>query len=368
MTQPNPLAQGNGRQPQPPTDEFEIMRQRLRQRGAVRGEEAQRQVQRQAAALGNLPSGAALRIQQQAARETERLTGEQIQDVNILQAQTQRAERESAAQRELQRFGITTQAGTALKTAQIGAQAGLEQSRIGARASVRSSQIGAGAQVQAAKIGAQSALDVTRLDTQSREAIAELGANNDFNIAKLQGNQRLNEIIQQGATDQQILEFKNRLDTDFQKMQNDFDLKKLKLVEDGMDSRLATQLASNKELFDLEMIFKEKGQTIQERLTDANIDATEADTVMSQIATMTNMLDPLFSMGFELDDVHGLMSSLDTPFSEEIAELARTRHNEIRQPHQQFIPGEGQQTDFRFETEAPSYNKYRHYWDPNYQG
>jgi phage regulator Rha-like protein len=334
MTQQNPFAQFAQ-----PVDEFEIMRQRLRSRGAARGEQAQRQVARQSAALGNLPSGAALKLQQQTARATEQQTGQELQDINILQAQTQRAEREAEAERGLRRFGIETQART-----------GLEQARIGAQAQVKSSQIGAGAQVTAARIGAQSALDVTKLDTQSKESIAALGANNDFNIARMQGDQRLNEIIQQGATDQQILEFKNELDTEFQEMQNKFEEKRIGLLEAGMDSRLADQIAANKDLFDLEMIFKEKGLSIQERLNDANIEATQADTVMSQIATMTNMLDPLFNMGFELDDVHGLMSNLDTPFSEEIAELARVRHNELRNPSQQFIADDGGGQDFGFPT------------------
>jgi hypothetical protein len=60
------------------------MRQRLRQRGAARGEQAQRQTRRDIAALGNLPSGAALKQRQIAAQQAEELTGREVQDVNIL--------------------------------------------------------------------------------------------------------------------------------------------------------------------------------------------------------------------------------------------------------------------------------------------
>lgn len=90
-------------QQQQPVDEFELMRRRIRQRSGAAGEGRQRELTRRFAALGQAPSGAAFKIRQEAQEATERAQSEQLQDVNILQAQTARQEREGAAQRGLQR-------------------------------------------------------------------------------------------------------------------------------------------------------------------------------------------------------------------------------------------------------------------------
>ena len=67
MTQANPF------NPAQAVDEFDLMRKRLKARGAVRGEEATRTAKRTAASLGNLPSGAAIKTQQLAQQSSDRL-------------------------------------------------------------------------------------------------------------------------------------------------------------------------------------------------------------------------------------------------------------------------------------------------------
>ena len=352
MTQANPFGSKK-----PEVDEFEIMRQRLKQRGAARGDQAQRQVSRQSASLGNLPSGSALKLQQQAARQTEQQTGQEIQDVNVLQAQTQRAERESAAQRGLQRFGITTQAGTAIDTAnigsrtqlgsaRIGAEAGIAQANIGAEGGIARANIGAQAGITQANIGAASALATTTLSTEANQAIAQLGVDSDFKLLEKKGLQDLENLRQQGASAQELATLQGNINTSLQEQQNAHDAKKTQLMEGGMNARLSDQIASNKQLFDLEMIFKENGQSIQGALADEQISSSQADTIMSQAATVINTLDPLMNMGFELEDIHGLLNDLEMPFAKEIAELARNRHNNLRQSGQNFIPGDQETGQF----------------------
>ena len=80
MTQANPF------NPAQAVDEFDLMRKRLKARGAVRGEEATRTAKRTAASLGNLPSGAAIKTQQLAQQSSDRLLSEDIQGVNIAEA------------------------------------------------------------------------------------------------------------------------------------------------------------------------------------------------------------------------------------------------------------------------------------------
>ena len=50
---------------------------------------------------------------------------------------------------------------------------------------------------------------------------------------------------------------------------------------------------------------------------------------MSQAATVINTLDPLISLGFDLEDINGLLNDLEIPFSDEIADFARRRHNSL---------------------------------------
>jgi hypothetical protein len=122
-------------------DEFELMRKRLKQRGATTGQERQQELSRQFASLGNLPSGAAIKTRQQAATASERATNEATQDINILEAQTLRQEREGEAQRGLQRelqseqIGFQEREGAATRTAQfdianLGAETDLEKARM----------------------------------------------------------------------------------------------------------------------------------------------------------------------------------------------------------------------------------------------
>jgi hypothetical protein len=130
MTQQNPF-QNRQQSPAPnQVDEFEIMRQRLKRRGATTGQERQRELSRQFAALGNLPSGAALKARQQTAQAQERATSEALQDVNVLQAQTQRQEREAEAGRQLQRDLTTQQIAGQRGLAELAASTDLEKARL----------------------------------------------------------------------------------------------------------------------------------------------------------------------------------------------------------------------------------------------
>lgn len=129
MTQQNPF---NNRPATPrpgQVDEFELMRRRLKARGATTGQERQQELSRQFASLGNLPSGAAIKTRQQAATASERATNEALQDVNILEAQTLRQEREAQAGRDLQRELQTNQLSAAreMQTEQLGVQRGIAE-------------------------------------------------------------------------------------------------------------------------------------------------------------------------------------------------------------------------------------------------
>ncbi len=86
----------------PRVDEFELMRRRIQGQGAQAGDAQQRQIQRQFASLGNLDSGVAFNLQQQAAQQNQRNTDQAIQDVNVAQAQTN-------ADKEMQKYGVDAQ-------------------------------------------------------------------------------------------------------------------------------------------------------------------------------------------------------------------------------------------------------------------
>jgi len=329
MTQQNPFAA-----PQGEADEFEIMRQRLRQRGAARGEQAQRQARRDIAALGNLPSGAALKQRQLAAQQAEELTGREVQDVNILQAQTQRAERESEAQRgiqsrgqDIQRFGITEQSRLGERGQDIQKLGITEQSRIAAR----------GQDIQRFGITEQSRLaqsgqDIQRfgIEEQSRvslagqavqQSIAEKGFATDLQKTELQNAGALDQLRLQGANALELQEAKADFDREAQRVQILADEKAAFFVERGMDRRLATTIASNKELQQMADNMAQQGIDIQNRLADITEDTAQQESILNQAATVINSFDPLRSLGFNQSEIGDMLTALDLPFADDLMDL-----------------------------------------------
>ena len=171
MTQPVPPGIGStpGQKPAAaaPVDEFELMRRRLKARGAATGEGQQRQLTRQFASLGNLPSGSAFKIRQQAQEAQERGTSEALQDVNILETQTRRAQEESAAQRGLQRELGQLGARTQLQTAGLGARTQLEAARIGQETSLGTARIGAESAQQVERLRGKFGLEEQRIAVEA---------------------------------------------------------------------------------------------------------------------------------------------------------------------------------------------------------
>ena len=270
MTQQNPFA---GNQQRPPVDEFELMRRRLQQRGSVRKEEIQRESARQAAALGNLPSGAAMKQRQIATQEAERLTGEQVQDVNIAEAQIRRQERESALERGLKRFGITTQKD--ISTQEIAGRKELSAQEI---------------------IGRQ---DLQTL--QGRQQLAQIGASGE--------QQRLLARVQ-GANDMELAKLNNASAAQIANLQIKSQEKLVKLQESGLDSRFAQTLSQNQKFFDLEQGLREKGFNLQEEVFANTKNQQEQQMKMDKFATVVNSIDLLKSFGIQPDQLSNILDNI----------------------------------------------------------
>jgi hypothetical protein len=258
-----------GANPPKEIDEFEIMRRRLQQRGAVRGAQAQRQGKRQAASLGNLPSGAAIKQQQLAQRDVERQTSEDVQNVNIVEAQTREREREAEAGRGLQRFGIETQAKTAETLANLQGEQAVEQ--LGIK-------------------GAQ-AID-----------LAKIGAANDIELAKLQG-----------ATQQDII-----------KLQGEINAKAAKVAEWGVNQRFSDTMSENRRMFNIESKLREKGLSMEKKMAEAGLDMDQQELAMNKSVTVLNSLGPLSDLGFGENEIGIMLDALDLPFADEIKDEYRT--------------------------------------------
>jgi len=248
MTQQNPLNQGV-------PDEFELMRRRLRRRGAAQGEEQQRGLSRQFAALGTAPSGAAIKAKQQAAQAQARNISEGLQDVNILEAQTRRGERESLAQRDLQRE---------LQTQQLGAQERLQASQIAGNLQ-----------------------------------LAQLSATTDLEKARMAGATQL----------------------ELQELQNQAILRERELVEAGTDRRLAQQLASNKEMFDIEQAFRQEQSSIQNELAREGLDFQQQEFALNKTVTALNSIDVLIGAGFGQGEIGAIIEALDLPFQDKLGSV-----------------------------------------------
>jgi len=321
MTQPNPLAPSGG------ADEFEIMRQRLKQRGAARGEQAQRGVARQAASLGNLPSGAALKQRQFAAQATDAQTGQELQDVNILQAQTQRAERESAAGRELQRFGITEGSRIAERGQDIQRFGISEQSRLGERGQditkfgIESQAATAreGFEVQRFGINEQSRVSI--LGQESATAIAERGYETDLEKTALDNASAMALMEKEGATAIELQEAKFKFDKALQDKQIQADSNAALLVERGVDKRLAKTISANANLQKMADKMAQKGIDIQQQLADTAETVAEQEAILNQAATIVNSFDPLRNLGFDNNAIADLLDTLEIPFTDELMEM-----------------------------------------------
>lgn len=229
MTQTNPFAR-DYQEPARTTapgqiDEFELMRRRLKARGAVSADERQRELQRQFASMGNMPSGAAIRAQQQTATAAERATNEALQDVNIAQADTLRQEREALAGRNLAR------------------------------------------QTLAQELGSR--------ETVAREQIAST------------------EKISQDQ-----LAWAERERT---------------LIEQGMDARQARELAQSKDMFDIEIELKKRGQSFLEDSTNREFDLNKSISALNAVNLLTQT-------GFGREEVAGIFQTLGLPHAEFLSE------------------------------------------------
>lgn len=264
-----------------PVDEFELMRRRLEQRGAASAQGQQRELSRQFASLGNLPSGAAFKIRQQATEAAQQQTSQDIQDVNILQAQTQRAEREGLAQRELQKelgyLGAQTQIGTA----QIGAGSAREVANIQGKFGIEQQQLAIGAAKE-------------NLATQiaSNEKLADLDAATKEYIAGL-----------------------------------DFDAKMEAMKIEADTAKYLGQLSTNAQLTiaDWDSELKQQGLSIQQMLADSQISATQAEGKLNTAATFINSLAPLAEAGFQAADVQAMLENLDIGLSPKFNEQFKSK-------------------------------------------
>ena len=300
MTQPNPLAPEGG------AEEFDIMRRRLKQRGATRGEQAQRGVARQAAALGNLPSGAALKQRQMAAQQSEQQTGQELQDVNILQAQTQRAEREAAAGRELQRFGITEQSRIAEQGQGI-QRFGIEQQAATAKA---------GQAIQ--KFGITESSRVATAGQFMQESIAKQGWAADKDILADKHANDLALMVEQGATQFELQNAQNLHDRNMQKQAENAASNAALLVERGVNKRHSEIISSNKALQTMADNMAQKGIDIQQQLADHAETQAGQEAILNQFATVVNSFDPLRAAGFSKQVIFDMLESMEVPFSEEL--------------------------------------------------
>jgi hypothetical protein len=239
-----------------PPDEFELLRRRLKLRGAARGEEQQRDLNRRFAAAGTVPSGAAFKIRQQATEAAERQTSEDLQGVNIAQAQTQR--QELAAQKEREFVG--------------------EQARLGrefAREERLSSQdFAAGEQAaQRSFLAAESALGrgFTRGEAELARSFAREEAATGRSFAQVQ-----------------------------QKFQQDHEA-----------SMQALGIASNENLAMLDRELKQDGIDIQRMLAESQIETAKAEGVLNSLATFTNSIAPLREAGMNPAQITNVYKELD---------------------------------------------------------
>jgi hypothetical protein len=351
---------------QPPIDEFELMRRRLRQRGAATAEGRQRELDRRFAAAGNLPSGAAFRIRQQAAEGAQRATGEALQDVNILQAQTQRAEREAAAQRGLQRFGIEQQAQTArrgqdigLQTAQLGSETarraqdiGLQTAQLGSETARRGQDLGlqtAGLEAETARRGQDVGLQAAQLSADTQRDLAEMQIGSAVELANLSGEQARQIEEMRGrfgaeAQERSIKAARKQLRAQIDAQENLMELdigSKMALAQMDHDSRMSQLAVSDRTarfLGEIELNnqitiaewdrnLRQQGTDIQDKLADAGVAENQFEAKLNTMATFVNALEPMKNAGFNDREVRNMLESLGLDFGGQFIQTQLLRAN-----------------------------------------
>jgi hypothetical protein len=312
MAEPTPAQQKQQQQAQQaaqPVDEFELMRRRIRQRGAAQGEEQQRALTRRFAALGQAPSGAAFKIRQQAQESQERVTGEQLQDVNIQQAQVLRQEREAERQRqfagEQARLGREFQRGE-----RIGAQEfGAEQARLG-REFQTSERLGAQTFASAEALAERGFRTDEREAAQSFAA-AEAKLGREFTSAEAALARDF--AREEAATGREFAAIQNQWNREHEtRMQ-------------------AAGIASNEKISRLDRLLQKRQVEIQDMLAQSQIEQTKAEGVLNTMATFVNSIGPLREAGMNPVQISEVWNELDTGLPNElIADMIAENFEDFR--------------------------------------
>jgi hypothetical protein len=254
---PGPQQPGQPRQPEQPVDEFELMRRRIRQRAGAAGEGRQRELTRRFAALGQAPSGAAFKIRQEAQEATERARSEQLQDINVLEAQTRRAEREGEAQRGLQRELAQTQRQTQLDVESMRGRFGAEQQ--------------------------QRAIEASRQELAqtlaSQERLASASESTKRYLGDLDFTSRMKQMEVQDSTARYL-----------GKME--------------LDNQLA--------IADLDRQLRKSGTDIEKMLAEQQISDSQAEGTLNSFATFVNAIAPLREAGLNPAQISEVFDDLDT--------------------------------------------------------
>lgn len=274
-----------GQQAGPP-DEFELMRRRLKRRGASRGEEQQRDLNRRFAAAGNLPSGAAFKIRQEAQEGAERQTSEDIQGVNIAEAQTRRQEREAEKQRTF--AGEQAQLGREFATQErLGSQefAGT-QARLGEAFTTRERVASQGFGSEQARLAREFATG-ERISAQDFAASERL-AQNSFAAAE-------------AALGREFTKGEAELARSFAREEaatgRDFATNQAQFQREHESAMQALGIASTENIALLDRELQQQGIDIQEMLAESQIDTAKAEGVLNSFATFTNSIGPLREAG-----------------------------------------------------------------------
>lgn len=285
--QQQPGAPGGG-----PVDEFELLRRRLKQRGATRSEARQRDLDRRFAATGGLPSGAAFKIRQQAQEAAERQTSEDVQDVNILQAQTLRQERESERQREF--AGEQARLGREFATQErLGTQefrAGQSELERGFAADER----------RAAQAFASAEAALGREFTAGEAALAR-----DFAREEAATGRRFQEIQAQFQREHETA-----------------------LTNLGIES--------NENIAMLDRELKRDGLDIQRLVANSNIEQGKVEAQLNTFATFVNAIGPMSEAGFNQHEINDIVGALGIDFPEsEVAKMINKKRQRSANRRQQ---------------------------------
>ena len=276
--QPQAGAPGGGA-----VDEFELLRRRLKQRGATRGEAQQRDLNRRFAATGGLPSGAAFKIRQQAQEAAERQTSEDIQDVNVLQAQTLRQEREAERQREFTG-----------EQARLGREFTGEQARLGREFAT---QERLGSQEFA---GEQAALErgFARDERQAAQAFAAAEAALGREFTAGEAALARDFAREEAATGRK-----------FQEIQAQFQREhETTLTNLGIES--------NENIAMLDRELRRDGLDIQKLVAESNIEQSKVEAQLNTFATFVNAIGPMSEAGFNQHEIADMVGALGIDFPE----------------------------------------------------